>query len=96
MDPVFMEKLQELRDAFGQAITVTSGYRCKDHNKAIGGAPRSQHLLGKAADITHPWLDALHEVAEKIFPNAIKGTGFIHVDIGSKRFWTYGGKNHGH
>ncbi len=96
MDPGFMARLQVLRDDFGQAITITSGYRCEAHNKAIGGAAKSQHLYGKAADITHPWLEALHEVAKKHFPNAIKGPGFIHVDTGIKRFWTYGSTNHGH
>ncbi len=30
---------------------VTSGYRCPDHNKKVGGAPNSQHLQGIAADI---------------------------------------------
>jgi hypothetical protein len=31
-------------------ILVTSGYRCKELNKAIGGAPKSQHVKGEAAD----------------------------------------------
>jgi uncharacterized protein YcbK (DUF882 family) len=93
MDPDFMTRLQALRDDFGQGITITSGYRCQSHNREIGGAKNSQHLYGKAADITHPWLDALHEMAKKHFPNAIKGPGFIHVDTGPKRFWTYGGSH---
>lgn len=33
-------------------VIVNSGYRCKDLNKAVGGAKNSQHLSGKAADIT--------------------------------------------
>jgi uncharacterized protein YcbK (DUF882 family) len=94
MDPVFMACLQGLRDEFGQAITVTSGFRCEAHNKEIGGAAKSQHLYGKAADITHPWLEALHEMAKKHFPNAIKGPGFIHIDIGPKRSWVYKGANY--
>ena len=31
-------------------ILVTSGYRCKELNKAIGGAAKSQHVKGEAAD----------------------------------------------
>ena len=45
-------QLQFLRDYTGRPITVNSGYRCPDHNKKIGGSKRSQHMLGKAADIT--------------------------------------------
>lgn len=42
--------LQPLRDKFGQ-VTVTSGYRSPDVNKAIGGSGTSDHCKGFAADI---------------------------------------------
>ena len=45
-------QLQFLRDYTGRAITVNSGYRSPEHNAKIGGSLSSQHLLGKAADIT--------------------------------------------
>jgi uncharacterized protein YcbK (DUF882 family) len=35
----------------GQPIRVTSGFRSKEHNKKIGGALNSFHVLGMAADI---------------------------------------------
>lgn len=44
--------LDPLRAAWGRPITVNSGYRCPALNRAVGGAASSQHLLGKAADIT--------------------------------------------
>ena len=44
--------LDPLREAFGSAIRVNSGYRCPDLNKAVGGASASQHLRGEAADIS--------------------------------------------
>ena len=44
-------QLQAIRDYVGKAITINSAYRCKEHNKNVGGSKRSQHLLGKAADI---------------------------------------------
>jgi len=43
--------LDPAREQLGAPIRVTSGYRSARLNKAIGGAPRSQHLRGQAADI---------------------------------------------
>jgi uncharacterized protein YcbK (DUF882 family) len=45
-------QLQFLRDYTGRPITINSAYRCPKHNKKVGGSKTSQHLLGKAADIT--------------------------------------------
>lgn len=42
--------LQPLRDKFG-SMTVNSGYRSKELNKAVGGFSTSHHLKGKCADI---------------------------------------------
>ena len=42
--------LQPLRDKFGP-VTVTSGYRSPEVNKAIGGSGTSDHCKGFAADI---------------------------------------------
>ena len=44
--------LDPLREAWGKPIIVTSGYRCQELNKAVGGVPTSMHLEGRAADIT--------------------------------------------
>lgn len=43
--------LQPLRTKLNTAITVPSGYRCKELNKKVGGVANSQHLTGQAADI---------------------------------------------
>ena len=42
--------LQPLRDMLGKPIHVTSGYRCKELNRLVGGVPTSQHVKGEAAD----------------------------------------------
>jgi uncharacterized protein YcbK (DUF882 family) len=42
--------LQVLRDELGLPITISSGYRSPEHNKRIGGAVKSTHILGLAAD----------------------------------------------
>jgi len=44
--------LQPIRDLWGSAIFVSSGYRCAQLNGLIGGATNSQHLTGHAADIS--------------------------------------------
>ena len=44
--------LQPIRDMYGKPITVNSGYRSPELNKAVNGAKNSQHLTGCAADIT--------------------------------------------
>ncbi len=44
--------LDPLREAWGAPLRVNSGYRCRELNKAVGGVPASQHMLGQAADIT--------------------------------------------
>lgn len=46
-----MDYLDKVREAFGKAIIVTSGFRSLRLNKRIGGAPESQHMKGQAADI---------------------------------------------
>lgn len=43
--------LERLRSVVNKPVIVSSGYRCSELNKAIGGATTSQHLLGQAADI---------------------------------------------
>ncbi len=43
--------LDPLREAWGEPIIVTSGYRSVRLNRAVGGASKSQHTEGKAADI---------------------------------------------
>ena len=43
--------LQPLRAAYGQGIRVTSGYRCQQLNRIVGGSATSAHLTGYAADL---------------------------------------------
>lgn len=42
---------QPIRDHFGIPIHVSSGYRSKELNAAIGGSATSQHCKGEALDL---------------------------------------------
>lgn len=46
--------LQPLRDILKTPIVISSGYRSPEVNRAVGGATNSEHMLGKAADLTVP------------------------------------------
>ena len=49
---VLVEQLLDpIREAWGEPIVVSSGYRCPELNALVGGAQHSHHLLGCAADL---------------------------------------------
>lgn len=50
--PQLVQVLEAIRHARGgRPIRIVSGYRSPAHNRAVGGASRSQHLVGRAADL---------------------------------------------
>ena len=52
---VLAQGLERIRTVLGgKPIRVTSGYRCKALNEAVGGSARSAHMDGLAADIVCP------------------------------------------
>lgn len=51
MNDSFLEKLDQCRENAGVAFVVTSSYRTKAKNKAVGGASNSLHLKGRAVDV---------------------------------------------
>ena len=47
-----VDKLEALYTALNcSKIIVTSGYRCPEHDKAVGGTSSGQHIKGTAADV---------------------------------------------
>lgn len=80
--------LDAIREHFGEPVSVTSGCRCYKHNKAIGGAPSSQHMLGKAADIVVRSTPA-SDVASWVVNNLPEATVYTyptwtHIDVRTK------------
>ena len=51
LDRLVTTLLDPLRETWGSPIIVSSGFRCKEVNKLVGGVSNSYHLLGLAADI---------------------------------------------
>ena len=95
MDEELMDVLDDIRDHFGQPVHVTSGCRCWRHNASINGAPGSQHVFGKAADVvvegTQPW-DVQRYVRVKYHDKYGIGLAkdFTHIDVrGNKARWRY-------
>lgn len=96
IDEQLVKYLQQIRDYFGKPVVVSSAYRCSQHNKNIGGATRSRHISGEAADIYINGV-APAKIAQYAEYLGILGIGlyetnsdghFVHVDTRtSKSFW---------
>lgn len=81
--------LDPLRTLIGRPITISSGYRSPKVNKAVGGSPTSQHVLGEAADIN------CHAIGTRELFNRIKSSPlpfdqlifegtWVHISFGLK------------
>ena len=82
--------LELIRYHFNVPVIINSGCRCEKHNKNIGGSPKSQHLLCKAADIVVKGVDPkiVYDFLDKFHKGGLGLYGtFIHIDVGPKRRW---------
>lgn len=97
-DENFLDKLSALRYIIGKPFRINSGHRCPKHNKAEGGALRSQHLR-IAVDIAINGHDRflLTDTAKSYGFSIGYGSTFVHLDLrpnqthwfypGSEEFW---------
>jgi uncharacterized protein YcbK (DUF882 family) len=80
---------ERIRSACGDVpITVLSAYRTEAWNRHIGGAPKSQHVEGRALDLDVPagWtFQDFYRVIRGLHRSGGIGqyehAGFVHVDI---------------
>lgn len=81
--------LDPLRELWGGPVTVTSGYRSRALNTAVGGTANSSHLRGEAADITVGGKDRNWELYQKIKASAIPFTKLIFETNKSGAYWLH-------
>lgn len=99
LNKALIDLLEKIRMHYNLPVTINSGYRTVAYNSSIKNAsPKSQHILGNAADIVvkgvppakvYAWLDST-------YPNSL-GLGiynsFVHVDVREgKSRWDYRSK----
>ena len=88
--PEAMDMLQALRDKLGAPMIVNSAYRSPEHNRNVGGAKASKHMLGIAFDVRMENHDPEAYIAAALSVG-FKGIGtypkqnFIHVDARPSR-----------
>lgn len=86
VDEDLVKLLQCLRNWFGRPVRINSACRCAYHNASVGGKPKSQHLLGTAADVTVDGVtpEEVYRWLNRILGDA-GGLGsyktFTHVDV---------------
>lgn len=92
VSPRLLNALEKLRSLGPEPIIVNDGYRCEEHNEAVGGAKHSEHVTGEAADVVIKGLtlQQMYERAVRIYDFANGGVGvytenFIHVDVRTRR-----------
>ena len=89
--------LDPLREAWGGPLIVTSGYRCPELNRAVGGSATSAHTAGWAADLvpdsddprgvqglvnfTAEWLTATGLPFDQMIDERSGGSRWLHIGI---------------
>lgn len=87
-----VDTFQAIRDDYGDSIEVTtadgSGFRCRTHNAAVGGAVGSLHLTGDAFDLHGRNKAKLLSVVEKHITDGEIGTynWGIHAGVWNRGF----------
>lgn len=82
--------LEPLREAMHEPIPISSGFRCEQLNRAVGGVSNSQHMRGQAADLCiggdmkkgRKWFDYIKThlpFDQLIWEHSSNGTYWVHV-----------------
>jgi len=89
------EMLERIRSTLGVPVNVTSGYRSRPLNQAVGGVTSSDHTQGHAADFVAPRYGTPYEVAKLLAPlvSSLEIGQLIYEGItdknGVRKFWVH-------
>lgn len=101
MDEAFLLLLDEVRERSGVPMVISSDYRTKKKNRAVGGSPDSAHLYGYAVDVKVRNSVARMAIIKAALEVGITRIGvadsFVHLDIADRYLtskppnvlWTY-------
>lgn len=83
----FMDRLQKARDIAKTIdkrvpFIISSGCRCKKHNKQIGGYPNSRHLSSKSVKSTAGDIVSDNDHYRAVILIALVKAGFTHIGFG--------------
>jgi len=83
-DRKLLQAYGKFRYLLGVPIIITCGYRCPYHNKEIGGAKLSRHILGQALDMGLKEILQVLKTTATIKEKLIQ-CGFTYVEINVER-----------
>ena len=100
MNPELLEKLDQLREAYGYPIKLTSTYRSPDHPIEAKKTKPGEHAYGAAVDIACVGGEATFKLVKAAIEVGFTRIGisrknnFVHVGIGYEgappiTIWTY-------
>lgn len=100
MDEKLLSMLDDLREAYGYPIKLTSAYRSPDHPIEAKKSKPGEHAYGAAVDIACIGGEATFKLVKAAIETGFKRIGisrknnFVHVGIGypdapSTTIWTY-------
>jgi len=79
-------EFQQVRDAWGRPLGITSFYRPEPINGQVGGVPGSRHTTGEAFDVyaVDRSLESFYQWIRTRWTGGLgdgRGRGFIHLDV---------------
>ena len=84
---------EDIRNLAGTALRINSGCRCPVHNSAVGGRPKSRHIISDALDIDCPdslRFDDFAAICDEVVGDRgavilYPAANFVHVDMRGRR-----------